>query len=568
MKGNVRHGLLLSLLGAIGVAACGPAPAPKKPATAVQEGPQPQSTEWLYATPGSSGVIKDECGIVREAVAAETKCQGELCQYGVNLGTDWLRTCRTIAPDQVSVVEQHVATMRQNTGQSAGQCGREAEQLIERGCPQAADCAEVAQAWATRCGEHATPLVVTMIEKRVERNNQAPIKLDTTSCDQIFAEVTKTTECSDDFDCQEKVDKLHAYQTRCATPGAPIPLENAFKQALLLEAAKQPAKGIPVNEGQFAPKENRLLLEDKKGFVVGVGNQVVPSVKLLMTTLDDSEFALPVKLARIFKGKKTPFELRLGRVAAPDAATLFRRFPSLRFEGQSEAQKLAAANRAIAKLNEVVTKTAQPEILAGLVTVMTDAAATQDDAEFREEVRKADKHLARAFGELARAKRKLLPSPRDPKGRVAFARRSWSNPFADVTAQGSVQMGAATPAVFADVAVLLPKSFAAYREDMDMTVGRARRKLQNAFERDLKNAATARANECAKTKKSVLTLEQQALDCAFSLEQCNGDQIEENTEKLDQAIHDHEVARAKLRLAILDLEKPDKKIEKALERCR
>jgi hypothetical protein len=484
------------------------------------------------------------------------------------LGQDWLNTCKTIAPDQVSAVEKLVTTMKKSVETSAGQCGREGRTLIERGCPNAADCGEVAQNWATRCGEKATPLTVHMIEKQVERNTQAPTTLDVTSCDQIFAKVTETTECRDDFDCQEKVDQLRAYETRCTTPGTPVPVERGLKQALLLQSAKQPV-AIPVSEARFAARNNRLMLDDNKGFVIGVGDQVVPSVNLLINTLDGAEFALPVKLARVFRGTKSPFELRLGRVAAPDASTLFRRFPSLRFEGQREAQKHAAANRAIAKLNEVVSKTEDQEVLAGLVVVLGAAATAGDDKEFREEIRKADQHLSRAFANLGRAKRRLLPSPREPRERVAFARRNWSHPFADVTASGSIELGAATPAVFANVEVLLPKSFEAYRKEMDLTVGRARRKLQGAFEKELKDQANALAKQCAERKSRVDALERQLLECAFAIKACEGEKLETATETLDQALHDHEIARAKVRASTLNLEQsPDEKLAKTIASCQ
>jgi hypothetical protein len=559
----------LSGLAVVAGVACGPSPATKEPTPILHDGPQPESTEWLYATPRGSGVIKEECGLVQQALAPETECKGEICEYAVNLAKDWLNTCKTIAPDQVSAVNQTLAALQQRARESAGECGREATLLVDRGCPEAADCAEVAQKWATRCADLATPLVVRMIEKQVERNTQTPTKLDVTSCDQMFAEVTKTTECSNDFDCQEKVDQLRAYQARCATPGAPIPLEQALKEAKLLWAAKQPQTGIPVSEAKFAAKQNRLMLGDGKGFVVAVGDQVVPTVKLLIATLDNSEFALPLQMARIFTGKKTPFELRLGRLAAPDAATLFRRFPSLSFEGQSQALKLAAANRAIANLNQVVTKTAQNEILAGLIAVLGDAAITQDDAEFREEIGKADKHLSRTLARLAREKRQRLPSPREPKDRVAFARRNWSHPFSDVNANGEVEVGAATMALFANVEVLLPKSFEAYREEMDFSVGRARRKLQKAFEEELKSAANSRAQQCAKTQQAVLGIEKQLLDCAFAIKACEGEDLEEAGERLDRALDAHDQARVDLELSVLNLENgPDKKLSAAVARCK
>jgi hypothetical protein len=512
--------------------------------------------------------MKEECRVVALALDDESKCKGEFCQYSINLGQDWLHTCRSIAPDQVSAVEAQLVTMRQSSQVSAGDCGREAREFIERGCPRSADCAQAAQHWATRCGTQATPLVVRMIEKRVERSTQTPTKLDVTSCEQIFAEITKTTECGNDFECQEKVEQFNAYQTRCTTPGAPIPVEQGLKQALLLDSAKQPPKAIFVSEGTFAAKQNRLMLDGGKGFVVGVGDQVVPSVKLLISALDSSEFALPIKLARISPGRKSAFELRVGRVAAPDASTLFRRFPSLRFEGQPEAEKHAAANRAIEKLNQVVTKTAQEEILAGLVGVLGDAAIAEDDSEFREQIARADKHLSPAFAKLAVAKRQRLPSPRDPKDRVAFARRNWLHPFADVNAEGNVELGAVTGAVLANVEVLLPKSFEAYRKEIDLTVGLARRTLPNAIESELKGAVATRAKECADARESARALEKQLLDCGFAIKACDGDGLEGTTEKLDQALHDQELARARLRSATLSLEKgPDKKLEKAIAGC-
>src|SRR5690606_37979616 len=168
-----------------------------------------------------------ECKLVANVLEKEQNCSGDLCRHAVNLSQDWLKTCREFEPAQLPRVEQLAAGFENRAGVSGGECAFEGVQLIDKGCPEAADCALVAQTWATKCSEHASPLVVSMIEKQVERETETPITLDTTSCEETFAKLTKSTECGNEFDCEEKVTKLKQYQVRCVDPRRPLPLDNA-----------------------------------------------------------------------------------------------------------------------------------------------------------------------------------------------------------------------------------------------------------------------------------------------------------------------------------------------------
>ncbi len=569
-----KHPRFFYVLGLI-AAACGPSPKPKQPDLSIKtDGPQAESIEWLYATPGSSGVVKDECKLVVPVLEGEQKCSGDLCQHAINLGEDWLNTCHGFEPSQVPKVQQLVDTFKSRVKVSGGECAYEGMQLIDKGCPSAADCAVTAQKWATKCSKHASPLVVSMIEKQVERSTQTPIELDTTSCEEMFAKLTASTGCGNDFECEEKLGALKQYQLRCVDPNAPQPLDHAVKQALLVQAAsKEPPSPIPVKEAKFAPQKGRLLLDDKSGFVVAVGDQPAPNVRLLVKTLHDSQYVLPVRLARIFSDESNRHELRLGSIDVPDAETFFRRYASLKLQGQDEALKSYAANRAISKLNEVVKVLDQQQAaLKGLIAAMSAARDVQDDPEFRTEVAKADKHLARVFERLAAAKRSKLPRANvrgeRMRDRVAYARRSWQQPFADVNAEGRVELGATSPAVLVDTAALFPISFAAYRQGMDGTIGKALRTLEEAHESTLIGQAQKLADACTEKRTTAAQLEDKLLACAFGVMSCANAEAQKTGKELDQAVSAHEAAQADLQMALLELENPPKgKLAQAVDSC-
>lgn len=558
----------------VGLSGCGPSPKPKPVTDSIRtDGPQPESTEWLFATPGSSGVVKQECKVVVNVLEGERTCSGDLCQHAINLGQDWLKTCRDFEKAQVPAVEKLVSTFRERLKVSGGECAFTGAELIDKGCPEAEDCAVYAQRWATHCSDHASPLIVRMIEKQVESSTQTPIKLDTTSCPEIFAKVTESVECGNDFECEEKLAELRDYQARCTDPNRPVPLDDAIKEALLLRSAKQAPPAVLVKEARFGPEKGRLLLDDASGFVISVGDQPAPNVNILIKTLRDSEYVLPITIARVFSDGTNRHYLRIGAVDAPDPATFFRRFPSLKLAGQAEALKSDAANASITKLNDVVKHLDQQEVaLAGLIASLTAALPIQDDKEFQAEVAKADKHLVRVFERLATTKRQKLPKPyvKDEKmrDRVAYARRSWLQPFADVNARGQVELGATTPAVLIDVEELLPISFAAYHENMDGTIGKALRSLEAKYENGLIDRAQTLADSCAATRKSMQTTEQELLACAFGIDKCEEGTIDKMGAQLDEAAGVLEQARAKVEVAVLELEKPPKgKLEQSIEAC-
>jgi hypothetical protein len=282
---------------------------------------------------------------------------------------------------------------------------------------------------------------------------------------------------------------------------------------------------------------------------------------------------LPIRIARIFSDPSNRHELRVGAILVADAASFFRRFPSLELEGQLEAETSDIANAAIGQLNEVVkTLDRQPSALAGLIKTFAAARDIQDDAEFKAEVEKADKHLARVFQRLATDKRAQLPKPHGGgdamRDRVAYARRSWKQPFADVTPQGSVELGAASPAVQIDVEALLPLSFAAYRDGMDGTIGKALRPLEDKYEAELDARAQTLADACVEQREEMQKLEGQLLSCAFGVKTCDDKTVEQTSASLDEAVASHDEMRARLEVALLELaQAPQGKLKQKLGAC-
>jgi len=518
--------------------------------------------------------VQQECGLVLEVLRGEQTCSGDLCQHAINLGEDWLKTCAKLEPSRSAEVQKLVGTYQNRSKQSGGECAFQGEQLIAKGCPAQQDCAVFAQGWATKCSEHASPLVVRMIEKQVTSSTQKTIQLDTTSCPEIFAKLTSAATCGNDFECEGQVAALKNYQARCVDPNQPQPLDDAIQQAILLTSAKQKPPAFLVNDARFAPEKGRLLLADGSGFVISVGDLRTPNVNLFIKALRASEYVSEIKLARVFSDAAHQNYLRIGAIDAADPETFFRRFPTLALAGQSEALNGYAANAAIQKLNEVVKQLDQQETaLAGLLAAFGGAEPFQTDADFAAEVAKADKHLARVFERLAAAKRAKLPKPNvrgeAMSARVAFARRSWLKPFADVTPDGRVELGAVSPAVLIDVAALLPLSFAAYRENMDGSIGKARRPLEAKYEAELERQVRAQIGVCVGEYEQIAEHERALLACAFGMNTCPPSVIESTGKLLDEAVARREHARAELELAVASLEKPPQgKLEGQLTNCQ
>lgn len=584
-----RTRLLIAL--SVSVAACGPSPTPKPATTSIEtDGPEPQSTEWLYATPNSAGELEQECKLVIDVIRGERGCSGDLCEHAINLANDWLEACAGLEKRRAPEVKQLLAKLEQRRKVSGGECAFQGEELITKGCPAGEDCVDVAQRWATSCSNHASPLVVRMIEKQVSRSTQKTVRLDTTPCATVLAKLTQTTSCGNEFECQEKVAGLHEYQARCVDANQPQPLDAAVKQATLLVSAGQQSPGILVRETRFAPEKGRLLLEDASGFVVALGDRLTPNVNLFIKTLRESEFVLQIKLARVFAENNQHY-LRVGSIEAADPEIFFRRFPSLTLVGQREALNGEAANAAIAKLNDLVKHMNQPQkgivgLVSGvmsaedmqratlqfLLSALTHAEALQTDAEFKVEIGKADKHLVRIFERLAAAKRAKLPKSTargaEMRERVAFARRSWQQPLCDVSSSGQVELGATNPAVFADIETLLPVSFAAYRKAVDGSIGKALRKLEGPSETELQNQARARAEACAAKRQELIELERTLLACAFGIERCAAELVENTGQQLDEAVSAYAKIRAELAAAMGSLEAaPEGKLAQSAAAC-
>ncbi|HEY6723012.1 MAG TPA: hypothetical protein VI197_03245 [Polyangiaceae bacterium] len=574
-----RTASLVALGLAVSVAACGPSPKPKPATGSIEtDGAEPESTEWLYATPESSGELAQDCKLVADALRGEQSCSGALCQHGITLANDWLRLCASIEEARVPEVNQLVAKLEERSKVSGGECAYQGEQLISKGCPAEQDCAVAAQLWATSCASHTSPLVVRMIEKQVSRSTQKPVQLDTTPCATVLAKLTETTSCGNDFECAEKVKGLGEYRARCVDASLPQPLDDALKQALLLLSAKQAPPAILVQEARFPPEKGRLLLDDSSGFVAAVGDQHVPNVNLFIKVLRDSEFVLPIKLARIFAENNRHY-LRVGAIDADDPETFFRRFPSLALVGQRAALNGEAANTVIARLNDLVKHLREPKrgflgiasssldperlqeaTLAFLLSALAPAAPLEGDTEFQAELAKADKYLVSIFDRLAASKRARLPKPsvreEAMRERVAFARRAWQHPLLDVTPNGVVALGATNPALFVDIEALLPVSFAAYREGIDGSIGKALRKLEAPLEAELQSQARTRAEACVAKRQELLELERTLLACSFGVESCPAELIENTSTQLDETVNAHTTSRMELAAAVASLDGP------------
>jgi len=541
------HGLtaLLVLSGCSG-AVQEPLPASRLDARA----PQPESGEWLYATQRAGSGQKAECSAVHDSVIGEKACKQALCAHGARLGADWLRVCKSIQPGEAAEIEQVTNELKGRAARAATACESEGAELIRGGCTQGQACVERAQIWATRCDAEATPLVVRMIEVRLERalGNGTPVRLDARSCETMFADVKKASTCVQQFQCSDSLALVEEFRGRCHHGGAT--LEHAVAELAIFAGAQRPTEPIALDPASRLTQERHpLALADGTGAVLAVCGEPVRDLAGYLAKRKSCD-GNAVTVVRRFPTEGGA-EARLGRLQHPGDVLFRLRFPSIVVQGELRARDEAELAHFKLMLDELPRAPGQRGMSTLLKAMNLYLDGVQNSALFEQELKQRDESLAAVFQTLAKEKKaKIVETLAAPRFFAAM-NRAERLPLADVSLDGRVVAGESTPAAIVDFAAMLPKATAAYRAVLEPEFAHALklRAPTKSYGETLEKVA-AYARTCAEAEVSYGSCESELLSCGFGVQACDEARLQARTQSCDTARVQAERSHLEARLAL------------------
>lgn len=550
--------------------ACAAPPPAEAPVEKAASNVEPQSSEWLYATEGVPGGRKGECQSLAPRLEKESGCKGALCAHGAALAKDWLRVCKAVTPELESAVLRHAGELEKKAKAPPAPCEQDVERLLQSGC-KGEDCAEGAQAWATRCAEWSTPLVVRMLEVMVERGGGERTKIDGRGCAALLADVHKAGACAQQFACQDGIPAIETYRARCVSAARPISQTAAVLELAVRAGASPSVAPLPLAvNGKLDPALVPLPLEDGSGAVLMTCGKRATSVAAyleLRKSCSDGELVL----ARRFEGPKGA-ELRVGRLPFLGDAAFLTGFPSLRVEGEPKARYQAALPPFLASVDLAAKTAADPKQLPDALRILIAAIdknidAVRNSADFEDALKQRDAAMTSLFAGLGAAKRKVLHGDLSAGKLVPAMLRGKHHPLADVDAEGRARLGAVTAAASIELADFFPKADAAYQEALAGRWKLVEKKKVGAQESGrLALVADAEGSRCGQAMKAVEASEKALIACAFGIETCDEAKVVAAVQKAAEARRDAEASWPKSVLALASLSREQRiGAEKAVE---
>jgi hypothetical protein len=242
----------------------------------------------------------------------------------------------------------------------------------------------------------------------------------------------------------------------------------------------------------------------------------------------------------------------VGALDFPDDATFVARYPTIvgaretEARDKEEAAALAADLGKAAELAQSAAGAAEAYRLLARALV-AHAPGIRKSAALRAQVTAQDEALVPALKELGKAKLAAL------KGRVSapdtdgLIERARTRAFADVTPDGTVEIGAASRADRLDTTALLPRSMAAYLAALKPA---RRKKLDKNAVQAAKSAGSAAAVSCGRALRLLQDSKLALINCSFGLETCNDARasgleksVDESRLAAEAAYHELDLAR-------------------------
>jgi hypothetical protein len=266
-----------------------------------------------------------------------------------------------------------------------------------------------------------------------------------------------------------------------------------------------------------------------------------------------------VTMAHLFAGAKETRTLRVGVLPHPDDVSFFRRFPSLRVDGELSAREPAALLEFASGLDEAVRRGARPGGLdAGLAMLVQTLGAhwhwVRSSPAFSKALQERDDALVPLFVELAKVKDKTPTLKTRARDLIPFVRRGIALPLADVDRSGTVVLGAATLVSSLKLDSVLPRATAAYRNGLE----RLRRlirdvRIQRSHLELMLSQAKQQASSCGAAENRVGSSQRDLLACVCRVSNCSEQRVTALIDSLDQAQLQAEQGFVQARLGVTGL---------------
>jgi hypothetical protein len=513
------------------------------------------SQQWLLATGDFSGDRSAECAHVLGWVKGEDGCKAALCEHGRILAEEWLSRCPGLAePEAVSQVKERKDKLTERAAEKATSCAEQLSAILHGGCRPDATCAVTGQSWATRCAKsEGSPLAVRLLERMIERKltEPAPVKLDTRSCEALRAEVTLAARCKDRFACAEVLPRVEAYRARCERDDDRPTIAIAVAELAVLSGADKPVAPILVrpDAAQLTSDDVPVALEDGSGGVLLICEQRASDLERYLAARKGCRGGRMV-VARAFKGAQG-IEVRVGSLDFPDDAAFSARYPTIVASKEIDLRDREEAKIFEGELGLAVELARAP---AGAVeaaralsrAVNAHATALKRSAPARIALSSRDEALAPALVELAKAKVAATRGQVSAPEVAGLLGRGLGRAFADVTADGTVQIGVASKAARIETAAVLPKAMARYAQAL-------RQARPRKLDKDMVEVAKAQGKQaavrCGAAEKRLQEAKLELINCSFELTRCDVAKMDTLVKNLDVALGIAEAAYHELDLA-------------------
>jgi hypothetical protein len=552
MLTSARAALTKAGLAMLLVAACGSPPPPKPRAKeVVDDTPDPQSSEWLYATKGlNRSDLGSECLHVKDVIVADSKCQGEACTHASRLSQDWLNRCRKSKPEAISEVSELARVYAERRGGARVPCLREIEPILKEGCSSTPDCAEVAQAWITRCADASgSPLVVRILEAKTR------VKLDKRGCGLLASELGAAASCAQKFQCEDGLAAVDLYRKRCLVSSAPGLAEGMAELAIRLGAG-QTAKPLPIQPALVELEAARfpLPLAEGHGIVTLVCGERPTSLASYLEARRNCQDGELVIVRRHAGRAKDSATLQVGRFAHASDTVFASSYPSLAVRGEAAARRSASLNLLSEELTAVANRLgsgsdADAEISTALIRALTKARSMLRSSASEPTLAEVDAALSPHFKRLAQAKLAAAKKLFKPGEHAGFIRRSLKRPLADLDESGQVLAGASNGAAAIDLGSILPKSSALYLAELKTLAERVAKQALSEKQKAAADQALAEAlAACSAAQNKVRESETDLRECGFGAG-CDDELMTELHRDLGTSHRDSSSARTRFVLA-------------------
>jgi hypothetical protein len=552
MLTSARAALTTAGLAMLLVAACGSPPPPKPRAKqVVDDAPDPQSSEWLYATKGlNRSDLGSECLHVKDVIVADSKCQGEACTHASRLSQDWLNRCRKSKAEAISEVSELARVYAERRGGARVPCLREIEPILKEGCSSTPDCAEVAQAWTTRCADASgSPLVVRILEAKTR------VKLDKRGCSELASELGAAAGCVQKFQCEDGLAAVDLYRKRCLVSAAPGLVEGMAELAIRLGAGHT-VKPLPIQPAlvELAPARFPLPLAEGHGVVTLVCGERPTSLTSYLEVRRNCQEGEIVMLRRHAGRSKDAATLQVGRFPHASDTVFASSYPSLMVRGEAAARRSVTLSLLSEELTAVANRLgsgsdAEAEISTALIRALTKARSMLRSSASEPTLAEVDAALSPHFKRLALAKLAAAKKLFKPGEHAGFMRRSLKRPLADLDESGQVLAGASNGAAAIDLGSILPKSSALYLAELKTLAERVAKQALSEKQKAAADQALAEAlAACSAAQNKVRESETDLRECGFGAG-CDDELMTELNRDLGTSHRDSSSARTRFVLA-------------------